>query len=32
VDDAHAMPEDLEVIARMDEQAWEEERSEFLLY
>ena len=32
VDDVHAMPEDLEIIARADEQAWEEERSEFLLY
>jgi uncharacterized protein YbbC (DUF1343 family) len=32
VDDAHAMPEDLETITRMDEQAWEDERSAFLLY
>jgi uncharacterized protein YbbC (DUF1343 family) len=32
VDDAHAMPEDLETITRVDEQAWEDERSAFLLY
>jgi len=32
VDNAHAMPEDLETITRVDEQAWEEERSSFLLY
>ena len=32
VDDARAMPEDLEAIARVDELAWEEERSAFLLY
>ena len=32
VDNAHAMPEDLEVITRLDEQAWEEERLAFLLY
>ena len=32
VDDTHAMPEDLEIITRKDEQAWEEERLEFLLY
>ena len=32
VDDALAMPEDLETITRADEQAWEEERSAFLLY
>lgn len=32
VDDAHAMPEDLENITSMDEQAWEDERSAFLLY
>jgi hypothetical protein len=32
VDDAHAMPEDLEVITQMDEQAWEKERSAFFLY
>jgi hypothetical protein len=32
VDDAHAMPEDLEAISCVDEQAWEEERSAFLLY
>ena len=32
VDDAHAMPEDLEAVTRVDEQAWEEERSAFLLY
>lgn len=32
VDDARAMPEDLEDITRVDEQAWEEERLAFLLY
>jgi uncharacterized protein YbbC (DUF1343 family) len=32
VDDAHATAEDLETITRMDEQAWEEQRSAFLLY
>ena len=32
VDDAHAKPEDLEAITRVDEQAWEEERLRFLLY
>jgi uncharacterized protein YbbC (DUF1343 family) len=32
VDDAPAMPEDLESITRVDEQSWEEERSRFLLY
>ena len=32
VDDAQALPEDLELIARTDEQAWEEERLGFLLY
>jgi len=32
VDDAHAMPEDLEAITHVDEQAWEEERAAFLLY
>jgi uncharacterized protein YbbC (DUF1343 family) len=32
VDDAHAKAEDLETITRMDEQAWEDERSAFLLY
>jgi hypothetical protein len=32
VDDAQALPEDLELIARGDEQAWEEERLGFLLY
>ena len=32
VDDAHAKPEDLEAITRVDEQAWEEERLAFLLY
>jgi hypothetical protein len=31
VDDARAMPEDLELIARADEQAWEDERLGFLL-
>ena len=32
VDDAHAMPEDLDAMTRVDEQAWEEERAAFLLY
>ncbi|MEY3289178.1 MAG: hypothetical protein RLZZ419_1420 [Pseudomonadota bacterium] len=32
VDNTAAMPEDLEVITRVDELAWEEERLEFLLY
>jgi len=32
VDDAHAMPEDLEINARADERAWEKARSAFLLY
>jgi uncharacterized protein YbbC (DUF1343 family) len=32
VDDADAAPGDLESITRADEQAWEEERSAFLLY
>ena len=32
VDDAQALPEDLELIARADEQAWEKERLGFLLY
>jgi uncharacterized protein YbbC (DUF1343 family) len=32
VDDAAAMPEDLEEITCVDELVWEEERSEFLLY
>ena len=32
VDDAHAQPGDLDVIAEIDEQAWEVEREEFLLY
>ena len=32
VDDAAALPEDLEVITRVDELAWEKARSEFLLY
>jgi uncharacterized protein YbbC (DUF1343 family) len=32
VDDAQALPEDLELIASADEQAWEEERLGFLLY
>lgn len=32
VDDSEATPEDLEIMARADEDAWEEERSAFLLY
>jgi uncharacterized protein YbbC (DUF1343 family) len=32
VDDASAMPEDLEAIASVDERAWEKERLGFLLY
>jgi uncharacterized protein YbbC (DUF1343 family) len=32
VDDANALPEDLELITRADERMWEEERSAFLLY
>lgn len=32
VDDAQAMPEDLEAMTRPDEQAWEEERALYLLY
>lgn len=32
VDDAQALPGDLEVLAQSDEQAWEEERQAFLLY
>ena len=32
VDDAQAKPSDLEHLARIDEQAWEEERRGFLLY
>ena len=32
VDDIHAMPEDLDAIAKVDEQAWEEQRKSFLLY
>ncbi len=32
VDDAQALPEDLENIAHSDEKSWEEERLEFLLY
>ncbi|UOA09789.1 exo-beta-N-acetylmuramidase NamZ domain-containing protein [Methylobacter sp. S3L5C] len=32
VDDAAAMPEDLEMITRMDELAWEQARLPFLLY
>ena len=32
VDDAHAQPGDLDVIAEIDEQAWKVERKEFLLY
>jgi len=32
VDDAQAIPEDLDSITRVDELAWEEARSGFLLY
>jgi len=32
VDDAAALPQDLEELARLDEQAWEAERAPFLLY
>jgi uncharacterized protein YbbC (DUF1343 family) len=32
VDDANTKPEDLEFLARADELAWEQERSDFLLY
>ncbi len=32
VDDLHAEPDDLENLSRLDEQAWDEERREFLLY
>ncbi|MGR9000244.1 MAG: exo-beta-N-acetylmuramidase NamZ family protein [Gammaproteobacteria bacterium] len=32
VDNPHTKAEDLEAITRVDEQAWEEERSVFLLY
>jgi uncharacterized protein YbbC (DUF1343 family) len=32
VDDAQAMPEDLEAITRVDEREWEEDRLAFLLY
>jgi uncharacterized protein YbbC (DUF1343 family) len=32
VDDANAVPEDLELLASADESAWEQERSVFLLY
>ena len=32
VDDTNAVPEDLEFLARADELAWEDERSDFLLY
>lgn len=32
VDDANAVPEDLELLASADETAWEVERSDFLLY
>ena len=32
VDDSHAMPGDLEAIARKDELAWEQECNDFLLY
>ena len=32
VDDAAAVPEDLEQLAHADEQSWREEREGFLLY
>ncbi|MCX7097030.1 MAG: DUF1343 domain-containing protein [Methylococcales bacterium] len=32
VDDAHSTPQDLELMTQLDEQAWQEERSAFLLY
>ncbi|MCX7107823.1 MAG: DUF1343 domain-containing protein [Methylococcales bacterium] len=32
VDDIKTIPEDLEIITRVDERAWEEERMAFLLY
>ncbi|RIZ65927.1 MAG: DUF1343 domain-containing protein [Methylococcales bacterium] len=32
VDDANAVPEDLEILARADELTWEQERSAFLFY
>jgi uncharacterized protein YbbC (DUF1343 family) len=32
VDDGHAQPGDLDALSRLDEQAWEEERRDFLLY
>jgi len=32
VDDANAFPIDLEEITQADEQEWEEERRDFLLY
>ena len=32
VDDPEAQPRDLDAITRPDEEAWEEERREFLLY
>ncbi len=32
VDDANAVPEDLDILTKTDEQAWEEERNSFLLY
>lgn len=32
VDDANAVPEDLDMLTKIDEQAWEEERNSFLLY
>ncbi|MFP5296402.1 MAG: DUF1343 domain-containing protein, partial [Alphaproteobacteria bacterium] len=32
VDDGAAAPEDLDALARPDEQAWEEARRRFLLY
>jgi len=32
VDDANAVPEDLEILASADELAWDLERSDFLLY
>jgi len=32
VDDPAAMPADLDALSRVDEQRWEQARSEFLLY
>lgn len=32
VDDPHAEPDDLENLSQLDEQAWDEERREFLIY